>query len=218
MIFAWAAARAREAGRERGQAADLRAAARDHDRYARTLLENQGFQVVRYFYQLARPLDAPIPEPQWPAGFTLQPGPADPARWVAMHNDAFSDHWDFHPVEVETREHWLTDPNYRPDLDLIALAPDGTFAAFCYNVIDPEANAGRAQPEGLVNLLGTRPAFRRRGLAHALLLTALRRFQDAGLARAVLGVDAANPTGALRLYESVGFRPDKTDVAYYKEL
>jgi ribosomal protein S18 acetylase RimI-like enzyme len=34
----------------------------------------------------------------------------------------------------------------------------------------------------------------------------LKRFQERGLARATLGVDAENVTNAVRLYESIGMR------------
>ena len=43
-----------------------------------------------------------------------------------MFNQTFIDHWNHHPLTVETRKHWLTDPNYKPELDLVAIAPDGT--------------------------------------------------------------------------------------------
>ena len=46
--------------------------------------------------------------------------------------------------------------------------------------------------------------WRRRGIAHALLAHALGAFAGRGLARAGLGVDSENPTGANALYEDVG--------------
>jgi ribosomal protein S18 acetylase RimI-like enzyme len=38
---------------------------------------------------------------------------------------------------------------------------------------------------------------------------AMRRLRDAGLDEAMLGVDAANPTGALELYLGLGFEVDR---------
>ena len=40
----------------------------------------------------------------------------------------------------------------------------------------------------------------------------MRAFRDAGLDAATLGVDAENPTGALGVYERVGFRPVRRSV------
>ena len=59
---------------------------------------------------------------------------------------------------------------------------------------------------GYVYALGVRPAWRRRGIGRTLLLDVLERLRQHGLARATLGVDAENETGAVRLYESVGMR------------
>ncbi len=62
------------------------------------------------------------------------------------------------------------------------------------------------------------PAWRRRGLAKALLARSLVAAREAGFTSAGLGVDAENPTGALGLYESLGFAPERTGIAYRKPL
>ena len=59
--------------------------------------------------------------------------------------------------------------------------------------------------EAWIGQLGTRAAWRRRGLASLLLATALTAFRDAGYERAALDVDSENATGALGLYERLGF-------------
>lgn len=67
-------------------------------------------------------------------------------------------------------------------------------------------------------MLGTRRGYRRRGLGRAMLLAGLRVLEQAGMDDAKLGVDAENPSGALRLYESVGFGRIRTWVTHAKEL
>jgi ribosomal protein S18 acetylase RimI-like enzyme len=42
--------------------------------------------------------------------------------------------------------------------------------------------------------------------------------KERGMSEAALGVDTDNTSGALRLYESVGFRPVKRFSAYQKSL
>jgi len=59
---------------------------------------------------------------------------------------------------------------------------------------------------GWVESLGACPKWRRRGLGEALLSSAFRALHQRGLRQVGLGVDAENPTGALRLYERVGMR------------
>ena len=59
---------------------------------------------------------------------------------------------------------------------------------------------------GWVTLLGVRADARGGGIAAALLRAAFAGFTARGTHTVLLVVDAANPTGATRLYESVGMR------------
>jgi GNAT superfamily N-acetyltransferase len=54
--------------------------------------------------------------------------------------------------------------------------------------------------------------------ATALLATALSAARAEGYDQASLGVDADSLTGAVRLYERVGFTVDNTRTAYQKQL
>ncbi len=62
------------------------------------------------------------------------------------------------------------------------------------------------QNEGWVKNLGVAKEFRGRGLGRLLLQTAFATYAAKGRTSAGLGVDLTNPTGAYRLYESVGMR------------
>jgi ribosomal protein S18 acetylase RimI-like enzyme len=183
-------------------------------------LERNGFTIARYFLLMHRPLDGPLKEPVFPEGFTLSNVVEHPDidKYVEMHNLAFIDHWSFHPKQPERRAHLLTDPQYKPEGGLIALAPDGTFAAFADCYIDAGYNERTGTSEGWIGSLGTRRGYRKMGLGRAMLLAAFRWLKSQGIKTAVLDVDADNPTGALRLYESVGFRTVKTEVVYSKEV
>jgi ribosomal protein S18 acetylase RimI-like enzyme len=46
----------------------------------------------------------------------------------------------------------------------------------------------------------------------------MRRLRDLGLSEAMLGADADNPSGAVRLYESLGFRRTRTAANYLKTI
>ena len=59
-----------------------------------------------------------------------------------------------------------------------------------------------------------RPAWRRRGIARALLAASMRSYAEAGLDAAGLGVDTENPTGAYGLYAEMGFVATNTTVLY----
>lgn len=221
-IIDWGAERLREVATERGLPGYLRTGTRDFDTYGRSIFESNGFEIARYFLTMRRTLDQPIPAPQLPEGFTLRHvdanDEADIARWVEMYNLSFIDHWGFHPATLEHRKHRMTSPSYKAERDLVAVSPDGTFAAFCLCLIDAEDNARKNRNDGWIGVLGTRRGFRKIGLGRAMLLAGLRKLREDGVDTAVLDVDAENPTGALGLYEAAGFTTTITDVSYSKRV
>ncbi|NJK66092.1 MAG: GNAT family N-acetyltransferase [Microcoleus sp. SU_5_3] len=218
--IAWGEVRMREVAKERGAPVKLRAYARADECDRISLLTHWSFKADRYFFRMARSLSEPIPEPQLPQGFALIqfPGEQDSAAWVEMFNQSFIDHWNHRDLTVEKFKYDLAKPDYRNDLDLIAVAGDGTFVAFCYCEISQEENTRTGRNEGWLACLGTRRGFRKIGLGRAMLLAGLHRLKAAGVATAILGVDAENPSGALRLYESVGFHNIRDSISYVKDL
>jgi mycothiol synthase len=219
-ILAWGGERLREVGRERGLPVQLRSSAREHDAFSRGVLEQHGMAPIRYFFQMRCPLDEPIEPARLPDGFTLRhvASEADVEAWVDTFNQSFIDHWNHHPMTVEGHKHWLSHASYSPERDLVVLASDGMFAAFCFCIIDPEDNARNQRNDGWIGILGTRRGYRKLGLGRAMLLHGLHALKAAGLDTAKLNVDAENPTGALRLYESVGFVQEHTSISYRKDL
>jgi ribosomal protein S18 acetylase RimI-like enzyme len=218
-IITWAEAVLRDVAAD-GVPLKLLTPCRSQQQHSRTLLEQHGFTIERQFSRMRRSLHEPIPLLQLPNGFTLKTGTEfDFAAWVEMFNQTFVDHWNFHPLTIEEFKHEiLNDPRYRPDLDLAAVAADGTYAAFCYGWIDPETNQQQNRLEGHISALGTRREFRRLGLGRAMLLAALRRLKAAGMEIASLNVDEQNSNQAQQLYHSVGFRPHHTTLHYSKCL
>lgn len=217
-VLAWAEKRMREIGRERGVTVQLRASSRDslYDQIA--LFKQSGLEVDRQFFTLGRSLEDIIDVPVFSDGFSVQANTAQPDDWVNLFNESFIDHWNYHPLTVESHSHWLSDPKYRSDLDLVAIAPDGRLAAFCCCGIDEEFNQHQGRQEGWVNLLGTRRGFRRLGLGRAMLLSGLHQLRKAGMTTVKIGVDAQNPNCARQLYESIGFQKLYTNLSFVKDL
>lgn len=219
-IIYWAEKRLREAAKDCSEDVKLYSG----DRYDRgdviTILQNLGFVAVRYFFRMRRSLTEPIDEPQFPEGFklrTVEPE-KDATLWVEMFNQTFIDHWNHHDVTIEEYQHEIQDPDYCSELDLIAIAPDGTFAAFCESHIYSEDNKRNGRNEGWIIGLGTRRGFRQQGLGRAMLLSGMQCLKAKGMDTAILIVDAENPSGALGLYESVGFEKVHTNIFYVKTL
>ena len=214
--LAWTEARCQALGREQGQPITLRTRADETDAYRRRLFEAHGLTIARYFLRLERSLAEPIPAPAPPEGYRIRllAGREEMPAWVETFNSAFADHWNHHPLTVEQALHYMTASFYRPDLDLVAVAPDGSLAGFCYCEVKEAENQRAGRDDGWIGLLGTRREHRGQGLGQALLLAGLGQLREAGVAAARLMVDADNPTGATRLYERAGFRVSATFLTY----
>ena len=66
--------------------------------------------------------------------------------------------------------------------------------------------------------MGVRRPWRKKGLGLALLTHSFAEFYKRGTNTIGLGVDAANPTGATRLYQKAGMTAANEYVSYEKEL
>lgn len=218
-ILAWAENRLLAAGHHLSGAIVLHSGCRDTVTKRRSLLLRLGFQPERYFWRLRRSLTTPIPKATIPPGWQIRSVTThDAEHWVEMFNQTFVDHWNHAPVTVAEFRHWTAGANYDPNLDLVVETAEGQMVAFCYSAINPERNARLGLQEGHVGLLGTRRGYRQRGLARALLTESLLRLQLLGMTTATIGVDAQNPTGAVQLYESVGFQHDQSSTVFRKAM
>ena len=142
-----------------------------------------------------------LPEPALPAGLTLgawTPG-AIPA-FFAAYAAAFADRPGFPGWSQERWVEWTAgDPDFRPALSWVALA-----GADPVGFITCAQDTALSIPTGFIIQTGTRPDWRGRGLATALVTRALRGCRDAGYSAVLLDVNVNNPT-ARRLYDRLGF-------------
>ena len=180
---------------------------------AEPLLTARGYREVRRFWEMTIELgDEPPPGPELPKGFRIEPFSPDLAR--AFHGaleEAFEDHWEHEPTPYETWwERQVAKPDHDPSLWFL-VRTDTEVVAATRN--DPERSGG-----GWIGAIGVRPPWRGRRLAKALLLHSFREFHRRGRRRVGLGVDSENPTGATKLYESVGMVVDTENVMWEKLL
>lgn len=162
-----------------------------------------------------RLLAQPIPAPLLPPGFKIRPlhGEAEAAAAAALHRAAFgTEH-----MTVEHRLAMMRTPEYAPELDLVAVAPDGQLAAYTMVSISAEENARTGRKNGYTDPVATHPAFQRRGLARALLLTGLQMLKARGMETARLGT-ASDNLGMQKAAESAGFALDYKTLWFQKPL
>jgi mycothiol synthase len=150
----------------------------------------------------------------------LQAGDAE--RWAALlrltHNSAFADHWGSAPVSSAAWAHQRTGSRaFRPGCSAVALTGDGFVAGYLMSYEYPADTARTGVRDLYVGTVGTLAAYRGRGIAGALLAHVLQAAVDEGYATSSLTVDAANPTGALGVYDRAGFRLHRREVTYFRE-
>jgi len=224
VLFEWAEARARQrvcmVPGDRSRV--IRSGTLDTQTLRLMQLEQRGYRIVRHFYRMQRDLSEPIPAVQLPADLALcvyapQAGRPDLSEALyAAFNEAFRDHWSFDPVTSEDwRIFFIGRSSFRPDVTYVVMDGDEV-AGFSLNGISPEENARHNRRDGWVEVLAVRRPWRKRGVATALLCASMHAFKAEGLQHAMLGVDTQNLSGALRVYESVGFKPIKRFIQYQK--
>jgi mycothiol synthase len=172
--------------------------------------EAMGYAPIRFHVEMRRPLTGPIPAAPLPEGLEVRP--VRPEHHRAIWNadaEAFQDHWDQATVTEDDFVRFFGEPHI--DTSLWQVAWDGDqVAGLVINAIVPHDNEQTGRKLGWLESVATRRPWRRRGLAGALIARSLQVLGERGMEVAALGVDSQSPTGALRLYESFGFRPERT--------
>ena len=182
------------------------------DTSALALLARFGLTPARYAFDMAAST-ANVPDSPAPDDLTITAYGADQARPVhEAHMEAFADHWGY---QYRPFDAWssvtLGSASFNPALSVVAMA-DTEIAGYTLAYDDAIAD------QVYVGQVGVRRPWRRRGLAAAMLARVLRLAADAGRKTAALDVDAASPTGAVGVYERVGFHTEHTMVTCARSL
>jgi mycothiol synthase len=215
-IVIWGVECIRRAMQEMGKSLTLRGGCRDDDAGRIALLERHGFvRQEKRSLKMVRSLDMPIPRPRLPAGFSLRhaAGEQEVKALVALHRAAFGTE----NMTVKERLAMMRVPEYDAELDLLVIAPDGRFAAYCMCSISQEENKRTGRNEGYTDPIATHPDFQQQGLARALLLTGFHKLKQRGIDAAVLGTSSEN-IAMQRTAKAAGFRVQFTKVWFSKPV
>jgi mycothiol synthase len=206
-------ARVQEPSVAGGERVYLQNATLDVDACTERFYRDHGYEPVRGFRGMTIDLEA-APDVPAVSGIEIRPisHPAEARAVHAAHQEAFATHWEFRPVPwAEWEEKRIGRETFDPTLWWVAV--DGEEIAglsLCEHKRDPD--------QGWVDALAVLPAYRRRGIAEALLKTSFAEFFRRGERKVGLGVDAESPTGATRVYERAGMRTLWHAIVWEKEL
>jgi len=179
---------------------------------AAELITGLGYDLARQFWRMRIELTG-APVVSTPPGDVMLRQVVDDADerrvWEATE-ESFADHWGH---RVRPFEEWAK-PRKRhghdPNLWWMALDGDEVVGTLVGYVMPGE--------EGWINDVGVRSAWRRRGIAVALLERSFGSFFSRGVTSVALGVDSQNQTGATHLYERAGMSVVRSFAIFEKEL
>lgn len=184
---------------------------------ARALAERFGYLQARVLWQMRRSLLAGLPAGPLPHGVRIRPFVVgqDEQGWTEVNNRAFADHpdqggWSLAQIQMREREAWFDPAGFllAEDVD------DGRLLGFHWTKVHGRVSGAHAhEPIGEVYALGVDPGAQGRGLGPALTVAGLRYLRGLGLSQVMLYVDESN-TGAIRVYERLGFTRWDVDVSY----
>jgi mycothiol synthase len=180
------------------------------------LLEARGYGIGRYGFLMTRDITGPIDLLELPDGLEIRPvDEAQHRRIWDADAEAFRDHWNSAERTEADYEAWFAEPELDTRLWRIAWSGDEV-AGVVMPSIWPAENEVLGIRRGWLDHVSVRRPWRRRGVASALIVAALDGLRSAGMTEAALGTDAENVTGAVRVYERLGFRRARTTVKYRK--
>jgi len=150
----------------------------------------------RLVIRMSRSLTEPVPEPVWPAGIRL--AAFEPDRHAEKIHTLLAGAYAQGGGYVEPFAIWwpsLRDNSeYDPTLVFVAADEQGEIVG-----------VAQCWTSAFVKDLAVASSMRRQGLGSALLHQAFHAFRKQGAVSIGLKVEADNPSGALRLYRSLGF-------------
>jgi mycothiol synthase len=191
----------------------LRCFAPGPDRAAAELFTASGFRLARSLQRMEAAIDVDVPfETGSPDGVTVrmfEPGSDDRSVHATLM-EAFAGHYGF---SEEPFDEWsavaFDRETFDPTLWFVAEA-DGEVAGALIGVVRLDM--------GWIADIGVRERWRRRGIGERLVRRSLESFRARGFRSVGLNVDPDNETGAMRLYERLGFRFERRFDFYEREL
>ncbi|HVX43323.1 MAG TPA: GNAT family N-acetyltransferase [Mycobacteriales bacterium] len=215
-LVSWYGERAAEAHRAAApnQSWELHLGAVDSDESSARLYARMDLKPVRYWFEMERPVADPVPEVPVADGLRLVPyAPSYDRALHTAHTEAFRDHWGSQPRPFdEWYSYAIGGAAFRPQQTFLAVEAGGAVGGYLLSF------AMGGTDRMWMGTIGVRRPWRRQGVASALMARALQAYREAGVVTAALDVDSANPSGAVGVYERMGFRSVMRTVTYAKTI
>ena len=180
----------------------------------------RGYAPARYFQDMTlspemfRPHGRPAAVPEGAVLAPYSPGIAEAVR--LLDNEAFSDHWGSAPKSADEWEAMTGARSFRSDYSRILL--DGIGGDRPVRALSHVLGAEWVAKELYISRVGTARHCRGLGYAAWALSTVVAAAFEDGFTKVDLSVDAQSPTGALGLYEGLGFQVVRSGTVFRKNV
>lgn len=186
----------------------------------KSLVIREGYEPDLHVYEMVRHDLGNLPALSLPAGIEIRPvRPADVRAVWNLTKEAMRDESDYSEEDYDEPhfQAFMNLPTTDPNLWAVAWSgeePVGVVKPYINEDENRQYNRKRGHTESIAVARG----WRRKGIASALLERSLRTLRDCGMTSATMDVDAHNPSGALRVYQGLGFEMAKSFTFYQKPL
>lgn len=190
----------------------------DSQTWLSNLVQTNGYQPVRYFADMVCSNLDDIPNIELPPG--IETRPVQPDQWRAIwdaEGEAFSEHWGQVVEDESDYQRFANNPRWNSDLWQVAWDGD-QIVGMVLNYVEVLENEKYNYKRGYTENISVRKPWRGRGIAQALLVKSMKMFREMGFDHTALGVDTENTTGALHLYEKVGYRVVRSTAVCRKQI
>ena len=183
-----------------------------------SVLTNEGYSVFRYGFRMVRPNLGNVPDLPLPEGIEVRPVKPEHYRAIIdAWNEVCKDMRGQIPISDEDFKGFQESPIFNPSIWQIAWHNNEVIGTVL-NFIDDQENKEYKRKRGHVELISVKRHWRGRGIAKAMIARSFKLLKSHGMTEAALGVDAENPSGALHLYQKMGFQAEKKIIFYRKPM
>ncbi|MGF3572791.1 MAG: GNAT family N-acetyltransferase [Candidatus Bathyarchaeia archaeon] len=135
-----------------------------------------------------------------------------------LDNETFKEHFNFRPRTIEeTKYAILENPWFQRQKWFFALLGNQP-VGYAGVGVDERLNKEKSVKWGWILDIGVLKPFRRKGIGKRLMLHGMQLLKSFGMEDALLYVDDLNPTNAIKLYESLGFKVLRKNIVYQLSL
>lgn len=193
-----------------GRGFEVMSSANQKDEPTLQLIQSFGFKFYRNYWKLVRQNKSDA-FPSLPEGVEIKQLPFnDNANlYWRLEMDSFAEHFGFKFVEFEPWFLQRKDDSLIDQQGSFVIYKDGIAAGYLMS-----SNGREELQGGFIDKLGVIKSMQGKGLGRKLLQHGIAYSAQKGHTSIALGVDSGNESGAISLYESVGFEPHVVWSAY----